>query len=104
MQPVIPPLLPRLLPLAMVAATVVVGYETWTALSAGLGAKGAEPGTAAEATTTRVEYVMPFVFVRDVRAALAFYALDCLLQYFSGWDVIGRPAWDNRLYCPNIVV
>ncbi len=30
-------------------------------------------------------------------AALTFYALDCLLQYFWGWDVIGRPAWDNRL-------
>jgi O-antigen ligase len=30
-------------------------------------------------------------------AALTFYALDCLLQYFSGRDVIGRPAWDNRL-------
>jgi O-antigen ligase len=30
-------------------------------------------------------------------AALSFYALDCLLQYFSGRDVIGRPAWDNRL-------
>jgi len=30
-------------------------------------------------------------------AALTFYALDCLLQYFSGRDLIGRPAWDNRL-------
>jgi len=30
-------------------------------------------------------------------AALSFYALDCLLQYFSSRDVIGRPAWDNRL-------
>ncbi len=30
-------------------------------------------------------------------AALTFYALDCLLQYFSGRDLIGRPAWENRL-------
>lgn len=30
-------------------------------------------------------------------AALTFYALDCLLQYFSGKDLIGRPAWENRL-------
>jgi uncharacterized glyoxalase superfamily protein PhnB len=49
------------------------GYETWAALSAGLAAKAAEPSPDAAETTTRVEYVMPFVFVRDVRAALAFY-------------------------------
>jgi O-antigen ligase len=30
-------------------------------------------------------------------AALTFYALDCLLQYFSGRDIIGRPAWADRL-------
>src|SRR5208283_4731792 len=29
--------------------------------------------------------------------ALTFWALDCLLQFFSGRDLIGRPAWDNRL-------
>ncbi len=29
--------------------------------------------------------------------ALTFAALDCLLQYFSGRDVIGMPAWENRL-------
>jgi hypothetical protein len=29
--------------------------------------------------------------------ALAFWSLDCLLQFFSGRDLIGRPAWDNRL-------
>jgi catechol 2,3-dioxygenase-like lactoylglutathione lyase family enzyme len=47
------------------------GYETWAALSAGLTAKADGPQPAAE--VTRVAYVMPFIFVRDVRAALAFY-------------------------------
>jgi uncharacterized glyoxalase superfamily protein PhnB len=48
------------------------GYDTWAALSAGLAAEAGPAPDAAEATT-RVEYVMPFVFVRDVRVALAFY-------------------------------
>ncbi|MGA2795038.1 MAG: hypothetical protein ABSE69_16210, partial [Roseiarcus sp.] len=29
--------------------------------------------------------------------ALTFWALDCLLQYFSGKDIIGQPAWESRL-------
>jgi O-antigen ligase len=29
--------------------------------------------------------------------ALTFYAADCLLQYFVGRDIIGRPAWNFRL-------
>jgi uncharacterized glyoxalase superfamily protein PhnB len=49
------------------------GYETWAALSAGLAAKAADPAPDATEATTRVVYALPFVFVRDVRAALAFY-------------------------------
>jgi len=30
-------------------------------------------------------------------AALTFYGLDCLVQYAFGVDIIGRPAWQNRL-------
>jgi uncharacterized glyoxalase superfamily protein PhnB len=49
------------------------GYQTWAALSASLATKAAPPTADAAEATTRVEYVMPFVFVRDVRAALTFY-------------------------------
>ena len=49
-----------------------LGYDTWASLSAGLAAKAAEPPAATEATS-RVEYALPFIFVRDVAAALAFY-------------------------------
>jgi hypothetical protein len=48
------------------------GYDSWKALSAGLAAKADEPSLAAEAKA-RVEYALPFVFVSDMRAALAFY-------------------------------
>jgi len=48
------------------------GYETWAALSAGLAAKTDQAPDAAEAPV-RVAFALPFVFVRDVRAALAFY-------------------------------
>jgi catechol 2,3-dioxygenase-like lactoylglutathione lyase family enzyme len=48
------------------------GYDSWKALSAGLAASADEPSPAAEATA-RVEYALPFVFVSDMRAALAFY-------------------------------
>jgi O-antigen ligase len=30
-------------------------------------------------------------------ATLTFYALDCLLQYFLGIDIIGRRIWESRL-------
>jgi len=50
------------------------GYESWTALSAGLATK-ADAGQAPDAAQApvRVEYALPFIFVRDVRASLAFY-------------------------------
>ena len=49
------------------------GYDTWQALSAGLAAEATEPSPAAAEATSRVAYALPFIFVRDVRAALAFY-------------------------------
>ena len=48
------------------------GYDSWKALSAGLAAKADEPSPAA-GETARVEYALPFVFVSDMRTALAFY-------------------------------
>ncbi len=48
------------------------GYDSWEALSAGLTAKVDEPAAAGTATT-HVEYALPFVFVSDMRRALAFY-------------------------------
>ncbi|HEY4893394.1 MAG TPA: VOC family protein [Reyranella sp.] len=46
------------------------GYDSWQALSAGLAAKSVEPSVDAGA---QFAYAMPFVFVRDVAAALVFY-------------------------------
>jgi uncharacterized glyoxalase superfamily protein PhnB len=50
------------------------GYESWTALSAGLAgaAAGGQARDAADAHA-RVQYALPFIFVRDVGAALTFY-------------------------------
>jgi catechol 2,3-dioxygenase-like lactoylglutathione lyase family enzyme len=49
------------------------GYDSWQALSAGLAAKAADPAPDAAESPVRVEYALPFIFVRDLRAALAFY-------------------------------
>jgi catechol 2,3-dioxygenase-like lactoylglutathione lyase family enzyme len=50
------------------------GYENWQALSAGLAEKPAvAPPPAAVEATSQVSYALPFVYVRDVRASLAFY-------------------------------
>jgi catechol 2,3-dioxygenase-like lactoylglutathione lyase family enzyme len=48
------------------------GYDSWNALSAGLAAKADEP-SANDDAGPQFAYAMPFVFVRDVGAALAFY-------------------------------
>ncbi|HEY3888199.1 MAG TPA: VOC family protein [Caulobacteraceae bacterium] len=50
------------------------GYDSWKALSAGLAAKAdASPAKDAAEAPVQVEYALPFIFVRDLRAALAFY-------------------------------
>jgi uncharacterized glyoxalase superfamily protein PhnB len=47
------------------------GYDSWQALSAGLAAKFVQPSAGGD--DAQFAYAMPFVFVRDVGAALAFY-------------------------------
>jgi O-antigen ligase len=47
-------------------------------------------------------WILPSPRARDrllyaTAAALAFFACDALLQYVVGFDIIGRPAWQNRL-------
>ncbi|HZC15132.1 MAG TPA: VOC family protein [Caulobacteraceae bacterium] len=51
------------------------GYANWQALSAALAEKaGAQPPPAEVAAVSHVSYALPFIYVRDLPAALAFYA------------------------------
>ena len=50
------------------------GYDSWQALSAGLVEKAVGQPPAAVEAAVHVTYALPFVYVRDLRAALAFYA------------------------------
>ncbi|HEX4197709.1 MAG TPA: VOC family protein [Caulobacteraceae bacterium] len=49
------------------------GYASWQALSAALAEKPAPQPAPPAAPESRVSYALPFVYVRDLAAALAFY-------------------------------
>jgi catechol 2,3-dioxygenase-like lactoylglutathione lyase family enzyme len=48
------------------------GHDSWQALAAACAAKADEPAAAGEAV--RLAYALPFVFVRDLKASLVWYA------------------------------